>query len=215
MKNYFLFMLVPAFYSFGQTYSFDKIILTETTETDPGFQKLNNLTFANKENNNYVMYVNEYGGVIRDQDSEMIHIFDFASDTPTEQTYDFEYKHSMRMLKPSKFKKELYEVKKITDTEWVVTKFKNKRKNKTEYRYIIQLEVSPVDFLYLLFEKSIEKNNQIISLIRTQLDPAKKYTIKSCEFESQDKKGKSKFTLSDSLNLSIELPKKLKINTTL
>ncbi|GEM_PF-6169163 len=211
MKKYFLVLILATFISHAQTYSFDHIILVETYISKSGEEKFTNLSFMNNNDHHYVMFINEKSGVIRDLNSEMIHLFNVPANSPHNRLYHFEYDYSKKMNKGTKFKPELYEVLKLNDNEFRIKKFENKRKKNLEYQYTIQLEESPDDFLYVQFEKDIKKNNQLIDLIRKQLNPNKKYQIKSYQFKTKYREGRAKIKISSELDLLLELPKHLKM----
>lgn len=203
MKKYFLIFLLATIISQAQTYRFDRMVLIESISTKPAFNKFKNLNLMNEDNPNYVLYIVENGAIVRDYESKMIHIFN------TEETqmgnYHFDYRYSIRMNGSSKFREELYSIQKLTENEFQISKFKNKRKKKLEYQYTLMLEESQKEFLNISFEKSIKNNNEITRLLKEYLPANKLYEVKSFQFKMENKEGEAKVKRSEDLNLSVEV----------
>jgi len=85
-----------------------------------------------------------------------------------------------------------------------VRKFKNKRKKQLVYEYIIQLEESTDDFLYVPFEKNITTNNLIMDVVRNQIDVSRSFKVKSYRNGSANCKVEI-----ENLELKVILPEKL------
>lgn len=196
-----VFIFSLSFFVFSQSYSFESAVIIES-------DKYPSMTLMNDESPNYAMYINNEGGVIRDYDSNELHIFTFSNKKSLDKLHSFEYNRSKKLLKGEKFNLGLVEITKINEKEFEVKKFKNKRKKKSVYEYTLQLEESNTPFIYVPFEKSLIRNHQIVGLIKEQLDSDKHFKIKSYQCKSEKTTVNSEVKI-EKLDLKIELPEKL------
>ncbi|MBA5629925.1 hypothetical protein [Moheibacter lacus] len=196
-----VFIFSLSFFAFSQSYSFESAVIIES-------DKYPSMTLMNDESPNYAMYINNEGGVIRDYDSNELHIFTFSNKKSLDKHHSFEYNRSKKLLKGEKFNLGLVEITKINEKEFEVKKFKNKRKKKSVYEYTLQLEESNTPFIYVPFEKSLIRNHQIVGLIKEQLESYKHFKIKSYQCKSEKTTVNSEVKI-EKLDLKIELPEKL------
>ncbi len=208
MKNIFTaFILFGFLFLFGQIYEFDKSILINNIPDVVEYKFFNRLTFINESDKSYAFSINEENiGIIRDEKKRMIHFIEFSNNQNI--SYQFDYKYSIRMMNGSGFNEELYEALKITKTEFKIKKFRNKRKKKVDYEFIVNVEKSDYNFLFVPFEKSVENSFQIGNLITKELNSNEKFQITSFKF----KKHKAEVKILEIDKFTIQLPEKLIIH---
>lgn len=205
MKNIFTtFILLGFSFLFGQIYEFDKSISINNIPDVVEYRFFNRLTFINENDISYAFFINkENTGVIRDEKKRMIHFIEFSNNQ--NNPYQFDYKYSIRMVNGAGFDEELYEASKITETEFIIKKFRNRRKKKVDYEFIVNIEKSDYNFLFVPFEKSVENSFQIGNLINKELNSNKKFQVTSFKF----KKHKTEMKIFEIDKFTIQLPEKL------
>ncbi|SMC45035.1 hypothetical protein [Moheibacter sediminis] len=200
------FILLGFSISFGQIYEFDKSVSIKNTSEIIENKYFNSLSFMNENERSYAFFVtDENNGVIRDEKNRMLHFFEFSNSQ--NNSYQFEYKYSIKMMNGKEFNKELYEITKNTETEFIIKKFRNERKKNIDYEFIVNIEKSDFNFLFVPFEKSIENSFQIVDLIGQELNTKENYQISFFEF----KNCKSRMEILEVDKFRIALPNKLVI----
>lgn len=210
MKKIFsIFIILLSFYGNAQTYKFDKLITSEL-KGKTGILISTDQRLVNSENERYYLkFSTEKIIELWDRDQHKFHVFNYSKGK-NEMVF-FNYLYSCD--KPTQEKEELsnwdFRVEKISDTEFILGKYKTKQRKKPILSQRIYLEESDKNQLHYLGHIKPFYDKELIKF----LDVSKKYIIKKITFYPNGKEAKTieLIKITDN-NFEIQLPETLNFN---
>lgn len=207
MKNQLLFLLISVFtFLNAQTYSFDKLITTEL-KGKTGILISSDQRLVNSENDSfYLKFSTENQVELWDLNQNKFHVFNYSKGKNEMVFFNYLYSCDGFKIEKEDINDWDFRVEKISDSEFILGKYKSKKSKNPTFSTRIILEESEKSQMNYLGHIKPFYDKELLKI----MDPSKNYTIKKMTFYPNGKEAKTFELVSiNDNNFEIKLPENL------